>query len=183
LSSGSLRRAVFLDRDGVINKAVVRNGKPYPPASMAETEILPDACSSLLRLKDRGFLLIVVTNQPDVSRGAVSKQSVEEIHKHLNEQLPVDAFAVCYHDDADGCHCRKPLPGLILDTAALYNVSLNESFLIGDRWRDIDAGGAAGCATVLIDYGYNERSSFHSPDARVDSLSKAVDWILEHCTE
>jgi D-glycero-D-manno-heptose 1,7-bisphosphate phosphatase len=183
LTSEPSHRAVFLDRDGVINKAILRNGKPYPPASIRETEIVHDAPSSLLRLKHRGFLLIVVTNQPDVSRGDLSKESVEEIHRHLSEALPVDAFAVCYHDDTDACRCRKPLPGLILDAAARFRISLNESFLIGDRWRDIDAGAAAGCTTVLIDYGYNERSSLHPPDARVDSLSQAVDWILKHCTE
>ena len=178
-----VRRAVFLDRDGVINKSIIRDGKPYPPASVRETAIVEDALPSLLRLKQEGFLLIVVTNQPDVSRGSTARESVEDIHRFLSAHLPLDDFAVCYHDDQDACTCRKPLPGLLLAAAATHGVELSSSYLVGDRWRDIDSGAAAGCRTILIDYGYNERSSTYTPDARVDSLSQAVDWILRQQTE
>ena len=173
------RKAVFLDRDGVLNLAVVRDGKPYPPTTVGETQILGDALTSLLRLKQCGFLLLVVTNQPDVRRGAATLEQVEEIHAFLSSQLPLDGFFVCYHDDPDGCLCRKPKPGLLLQAAARHDINLLESYFIGDRWRDIDAGFAAGCRTVLIDYHYHERAAASQPASIVSSLSEAADWILK----
>lgn len=171
------RRAVFLDRDGVVNNAIVREHKPYPPANLQEVVIAAEVEPALRRLKSWGFLLIVATNQPDVSRGSSSKDEVEKIHRFLSHQLPLDDFFVCYHDDGDGCLCRKPLPGLLLGAAFRYDVDLTNSYLIGDRWRDIDAGTAAGCRTILIDRGYKERSPSILPDTRVTSLSEAVAWI------
>ena len=171
-------RAVFLDRDGVVNRTVVRAGRPYPPATARDLEILPDAPEALRRLKARGFLLLVVTNQPDVGRGTQEKSEVERMHAALQAALPIDEFFVCYHDDRDGCPCRKPKPGLLTDAAAKYGLDLTACFLIGDRWRDIDAGRAAGCATVWIDYGYAERGPAEPPAARVESLEQAATWIL-----
>ncbi|MGH9668166.1 MAG: D-glycero-alpha-D-manno-heptose-1,7-bisphosphate 7-phosphatase, partial [Bryobacteraceae bacterium] len=173
-----VNRAVFLDRDGVLNRAVMRGGKPYPPSSLDELEIIPGALEALADLKQRGFLLLVVTNQPDVARGTQTREGVEGLHQALRHALPVDGFFVCYHDDADGCLCRKPHPGLLLRAASLHTVDLSRSFLIGDRWRDIEAGSNAGCATVLIDYGYTERGPAQEPRARVKSLRQAADWIL-----
>ncbi len=178
-----LNRAVFLDRDGVINKAIVRNGKPYPPAGAHETVIVPDAELALSRLKQHGFLLVVVTNQPDVARQTVSRDVVEGIHQFLSSQLPLDDFFVCFHDDKDKCDCRKPLPGLLLRAAAKHRLDVKGSYLIGDRWRDIEAGVAAGCRTILIDYHYNERSAANRADGNVSSLSEAVDWIMKRETE
>ena len=173
------KQAVFLDRDGVVNEAVVRDGKPYPPASVHETIIVGDAKGSLLRLKQHGFALLVVTNQPDVRRGTTTEESVRDIHDFLASQLPLDDFFVCYHDDGDCCACRKPLPGLILQGAAAHNIDLTSSFMVGDRWRDIEAGAAAGCRTIFIDRGYNERTPKSSADTSVSSLSEAVDWIVQ----
>lgn len=170
---------MFLDRDGVLNEPVIRDRKPYPPVSTQEIIIPSDATDSLMRLKHRGFLLVVVTNQPDVARGVVSRETVEAIHAVLSEKLPLDDFFVCYHDDPDRCDCRKPLPGLLFHAAAKHNIVLGASYLVGDRWRDIDAGASAGCKTILIDYGYNEQSPRFPPDASVASLSKAVEWILK----
>jgi len=172
------RKAVFLDRDGVLNLPLIRDGKPYPPATVRETQILGDASASLPRLKQHGFLLLVVTNQPDVRRGSTTVEQVEEIHKFLSSQLPLDGFFVCYHDDPDNCSCRKPKPGLLLQAAAEHSIDLPSSYLIGDRWRDIDAGSAAGCRTVLIDYHYHERGAASPPESIVSSLSEAADWIL-----
>jgi len=173
------RRAVFLDRDGVLNRAVVRGGRPYPPATVSELELMPGAPEGLRRLRDRGFVLVVVTNQPDVARGAQRREEVEAMHARIAEQMPVDSFRACYHDDGDGCGCRKPQPGLILAAAAELGVDLASSYVVGDRWRDIEAGYAAGCRTVWINAGYAERGPSRAPDATVGTITDAVDWILE----
>lgn len=172
------RPAVFLDRDGVLNEAIVRDGKPYPPADVSETVMAPRAAELLVRLRAAGFLLLVVTNQPDVGRGKVTRESVEAIHAHLSATLPLDGIFVCYHDDRDHCACRKPKPGLLLDAAREHDVDLSASYMIGDRWRDVTAGRSAGCRTVFIDHGYNEGVSGIAPDIHVRSLAEAVERIL-----
>ncbi len=174
-----MKRAVFLDRDGVLNRAIVRDGLPFSPSSPAELEILPEAAACLERLKRLGFLLIVVTNQPDVGRGTLAPAVVEEMHAALRAQLPLDDILCCFHaDDAAGCECRKPRPGLLLEAARRHGIDFAQSFLIGDRWRDIEAGAAAGCRTVWIDYGYRERGPRVEADARVASLAEAVEWVV-----
>jgi D-glycero-D-manno-heptose 1,7-bisphosphate phosphatase len=170
--------AVFLDRDGVLNRAILRDGKPFPPANPAELKILPDVPAALSALKAAGFLLLVVTNQPDVARGVQQRSVVEQIHEELRAQLPLDDFLVCYHDDSDACDCRKPKPGLLFQAAAKYGLDLPGCYLIGDRWRDIDAGHAAGCQTVWIDRRYAERAPLRPPAARVASCLEAAAWIL-----
>jgi len=173
-------RAVFLDRDGVLNRAMVRDGKPYPPASLAELEIVEGAAAALARLKALGFLLFVVTNQPDVARGTQTLEAVQAIHDTMRQTLPLDEFLICPHDDGDGCQCRKPAPGLVIEAQQRYGIDLSRSFLVGDRWRDIDAGHAAGCRTVWLDRNYRERGPSAPPDARVESLPDAVDWIVRN---
>lgn len=172
-----MRRAVFLDRDGVINRAIVCNGKSYPPSGVDELEILPGVPEALARLRAARFHLIVVTNQPDVARGTQTKEAVEAIHVVLQAQLPLDEFRVCYHDDEDCCTCRKPQPGLLLKAARDRRINLVTSFLVGDRWRDIEAGRRAGCTTVFVDHGYAEAERCQ-PHACVRSLAEATDWIL-----
>ncbi len=176
------QRAVFLDRDGVINAAVVRNGKPYPPDCLTAVAILPGVGRALRDLKRAGFAVIVVSNQPDVARGAQCREAVEEINAMLAAQLPIDQFATCYHDDRDGCACRKPRPGLLLQAAAERGIDLGASFMVGDRWRDVDAGRQAGCKTILLDYGYAERGPAAPPDATFSSLAEASQWILQRET-
>src|ERR1700677_3493787 len=177
--TAELRPAVFLDRDGVLNRAVVRDGKPFPPPSdVEELELLPDVASSLRDLKAHGFSLFVITNQPDVARGTCTRESVEALHQTLASSLPVDDIFVCYHDDNDHCACRKPKPGLLFEAQRKHNIDLEGSFMVGDRWRDIDAGHSAGCKTILIDYGYRERKSAQPPEATVRSLREAADWII-----
>ena len=173
------KRAVFLDRDGVINQSVVKDGKPYPPSSIDEVKILPGVPEALEKLRGAGFLLICVTNQPDVARGTQSKEVVESIHKFLLKSLCLDEILVCYHDDNDRCRCRKPLPGMLMDAARRFSIDLEKSFMVGDRWRDIEAGQNAGCRTVLIEYGYAERGSSSPPDMKVGLLSEAAAWILQ----
>ena len=171
-------RAVFLDRDGVINRSVIRDGKPFAPSKLEDLQILPGVPQSLQDLKRQGYKLLVVTNQPDVSRGTQSPQTIHAMHQTLMAQLPLDDILVCPHTDADNCDCRKPRPGMLLEAAHRHNIDLGNSFMIGDRWRDIEAGYNAGCRTILIDYGYSERPPDREPDLRVTSLREAADWII-----
>jgi D-glycero-D-manno-heptose 1,7-bisphosphate phosphatase len=172
------KRAVFLDRDGVINQAILHDGKPYPPSGVDELKIVAGAVEALRDLKRAGFLLIVVTNQPDIARGTQDRAAVDAIHQALRETFPLDDFLVCPHDDSDRCDCRKPLPGLLLRAAEKYDIDMSRSFMIGDRWRDVEAGASAGCATVWIDYGYREKHPAAEASVTVDSIRVAADWIL-----
>ena len=176
------RRAVFLDRDGVINRALTREGKPYPPSSLAEFEILPGVAEACSRLKAAGFLLIVATNQPDVGRGTMPQSVVEDLHAFMCRQLPLDRVEVCYHPGKglSECDCRKPKPGMLLRAARESDISLDQSWMVGDRWRDVDCGRAAGCRTIFLDWGYDEALR-SAPDFRVRSLGEAAEIILaEH---
>jgi D-glycero-D-manno-heptose 1,7-bisphosphate phosphatase len=173
------RAAVFLDRDGVINRPVIRDGRPYPPSDERALEILPGVEDALARLHNAGFHLVVVTNQPDVARGTQTRDAIDRMHARLSAVLPLDDIRVCAHDDADRCACRKPEPGMLRDAARDGELSLADSFMVGDRWRDIDAGRRAGCTTVFVDWGYDERRP-EAPDAVVGSLGEAADWILAH---
>jgi D-glycero-D-manno-heptose 1,7-bisphosphate phosphatase len=141
-------------------------------------ELLPEVESSLAALKAHGFALFVITNQPDVTRGTQTRETVESMHQSLSSSLPIDDIFVCYHDDNDDCACRKPLPGLLLEARSKHDIDLSRSFVVGDRWRDIDAGHNAGCKTILIDYGYRERAPARPPEATVKSLREAADWII-----
>lgn len=172
-----MRAAIFLDRDGILNRAIVKNGKPYPPLTFEELEIIPGAFDLLVKLKEAGYLLLAITNQPDVARGLVSKAWVEKVNAYIGSKLPIDFFKVCYHDDSDGCRCRKPLPGSLIDASRDLNIDLSKSFMIGDRWRDISAGHAAGCKTIFVDYGYSEKRPI-SPDYVVTQLSQIDSLIL-----
>ncbi len=171
------RRAVFLDRDGVLNRTVVRDGHPYPPAGPQAVERLPGVEAACHRLVDAGWLLFVVTNQPDVARGGSTRAQIDAINAIAVDGLPVTEVLVCPHDDADGCDCRKPEPGLLLDAAARWGVDLVESVMVGDRWRDVEAGARAGTSTVFIDHGYAEDLE-HMPDHVVADLPAAADVIL-----
>jgi transaldolase len=174
-----LPRAVFLDRDGVINRALERASKPYPPTSLSEFEILPDVPAACAKLKAAGFLLVVATNQPDVGRGTLKKEAVEKIHAHMTSQLPVDRVEVCFHPGKglSDCDCRKPKPGMLLRAASELGLDLAQSWMVGDRWRDVDCGRAAGCKTIFIDHGYAEELR-QKPDFSARNLGEAADIIL-----
>jgi len=173
-----LRRAVFLDRDGVLNRSLVRDGKPYAPTHFSEFELLPGVPAALVRLREHGFLNIVVTNQPDVATGKQRLADLNVLHERLKAELALDAIKTCCHVDADNCACRKPKPGLLIEAAREFNIDLGASFMVGDRWRDVAAGQRAGCKTCFfIDYGYDEKRPEY-PFTVVKSLEKSVGLIL-----
>ena len=169
--------AVFLDRDGVINANLEHNGRPVAPRSLAEFQLLPSVEESVRRLKRRGYLVIVVTNQPDMADGLTPRATVEAMHDIIRAELAVDDIRTCFHNDAAGCDCRKPKPGMILKAAAEHGVDLPRSYVIGDRWRDIEAGRAAGCCTIFIDCGYRQDGP-NLPDMVARSLAEATELIL-----
>jgi len=163
----------------VINRALVVDGKPYPPASAAVLEILPGVAPALQSLRDAGFLNVVVTNQPDVATGLQRLSEVQTMHERLLQDLAIDAIKVCYHVSADKCDCRKPRPGMLIEAAAEHGIDLADSYLVGDRWGDVEAGQAAGCrAQFFIDYGYAEQRP-HQPFITAQSLSEVARIILE----
>lgn len=175
------RRAVFLDRDGVLNRPVVQNGRPYPPSRADDFELYEDAADGCARLKAAGFLLVVVTNQPDVGRGILNREAVEAMHAKMQLALPLlDRIEVCYHAGesyGDRCDCRKPRPGMVLRAVAELKIDITASYLIGDRWRDVDCARAAGCRAIFIQRGYQEILR-HAPDFTVANFRDAVDVLL-----
>ncbi len=176
------RPAVFLDRDGVLNKSVIRDGgRPFPPHELEDFELYDDVPDGCARLAAAGYPLVVVTNQPDPARGTQKREVIEAMNRKMLEWLPqIVHVEVCWHagsEYGDDCECRKPRPGMLLNSAKLLNLDLPRSVMVGDRWRDIDAGHAAGCRTVFIDRGYSEKLR-QQPDWTVTSFGQAVDVIL-----
>jgi D-glycero-D-manno-heptose 1,7-bisphosphate phosphatase len=175
-----MSRAVFLDRDGVLNRPLIRDGLPYAPTSMEEFKLLPGAKEACALLKKNGYLLVLATNQPDVGRGTMSRDLVESMHAKLLSEVPLDRIEVSYAAGAafgEPSEFRKPKPGMLKHAAAELGIDLGQSWMIGDRWRDISAGHAAGCRTILIDYGYSEEFP-DPPDFAVRSLSEAAEIVL-----
>lgn len=169
-------KAVFFDRDGVLNEAIVKNGKPYPPSTLDQLVIPTDVGPALQLLKDAGFILLGATNQPDVARNLTSIHLVEEINQKLLNELPLSEIFTCFHDDNHNCDCRKPLPGLLQQGAKKYDVDLTQNFLIGDRWKDIEAGKSAGCKTIWLNKNYQETIP-QQPDYITTNLLAAAKWI------
>lgn len=171
-----MRRAVFLDRDGVLNKTIFRMGKQRAPYSLEEFELLDGVEEGIALLKRDGFLLIAVTNQPDVARGWVDRPSVEEVNQKIMNLLALDDIKVCYHVDEDNCFCRKPKPGMLLAAAEEWNIDLKQSFMVGDRFSDIAAGKSAGSRAALIGTG-DDQKDYPSADFRGANLAEAAKWI------
>jgi D-glycero-D-manno-heptose 1,7-bisphosphate phosphatase len=172
-----MKKAVFLDRDGVINKAKIINGKPYPPKSKSDVEIFTDVVPSVNKLKDKGFEIIVITNQPDIARNKTDLKTVLEIQEYIRNKVNINNFYLCPHDDIDKCECRKPKIGLLVQAAEQLNIDLNKSYVVGDRWRDIQAGQDAGCSCFFINHKYSEKYPI-LPFIEVKSLSDATDIII-----
>ena len=172
--NSALRRAVFLDRDGVLNRVEWKNGVCRSPRSLEDFQLLPGVAEACSRLKAAGFLLIVVTNQPEIPRGFLAPALLAAMHDRLREWLPLDDIRVCLHDDGDGCACRKPAPGLLLDAARDWQIDLGRSFMIGDREKDLIAGRRAGCRAILV--GGHQRVA--ESDLIADDLLHATAFII-----
>ncbi|MGD0692557.1 MAG: HAD family hydrolase [Acidimicrobiales bacterium] len=175
------RAAVFLDRDGVLNRSMYRDGVTCPPRSLEDFKLLAGVREAVDRLKDADFVLVVVTNQPDIARGTQSASTVDAMNAVVQRELGVDAILVCPHDDADDCACRKPKPGLLHEAAERFHIDLQRSFMVGDRWRDVAAGRAAGCRTVQVG-SLNEGVQSIAPTVRRADLADAATWILSQET-
>jgi len=174
-------KAVFLDRDGVLNNIIIKNGLPFSPENYENLKILPGVKESVIKLKQLHFYCLVITNQPDVSRGKIKKKTIIKMNEYLKKELNLDDIFVCFHDDHDKCECRKPNPGLIFEAAKKWNIKLNKSYMIGDRWKDIDAGNRSGCKTIFIDNNYEEKIKT-KPDFTSENLLKAVTIIEKNET-
>ena len=172
-----MKKAVFLDRDGVINEAFIKDGLPFSPRSIEELKILPGVKEAIIRLKKLNFICLVITNQPEVTRGKINKNTVIKMNNFLKKEIELDDFFVCYHDDNDNCNCRKPTPGLLLQASKIWNVDFKKSFMIGDRWKDIKAGQVVGCNTIFLDYNYKDIKP-KNPNFITDTLLNAT-YIIE----
>lgn len=170
------QKTIFLDRDGVINKIVFREGRPTSPRHIDEFEIVAGVEESLKRLHAAGFMLFVVTNQPELARGLLTAESLRLMTERIMRTLIVDDVRVCPHDGHDGCSCRKPQPGMLVQLARDYDLALEESYIVGDTWKDTWAGRSAGCRSIILDRWYNRDDP---ADTRVPNLSTAVDLITE----
>ena len=170
------RRAVFFDRDGVLNESIVVGERAYAPTTLSEFRLVSDAGRQVERLRSAGLFCFVFTNQPEIARGTLSRETLEAMHRRLRADVAVNDILVCDHDPADGCVCHKPRPGMLLKAAERWGIELSESFVIGNRWRDIEAGRAIGCFTILIQRPYSQCST---ADACIASLDDAVDVIVE----
>lgn len=173
-----MKKAVFLDRDGVISRSEVRDGRPYAPRRLEDFEILPEVPGALAQLREAGFLLIVVTNQPDVGNGFVEREIIEKMHEEMCQAVAVDDVRVCYASQKEGSPFRKPKPGMLLEAAEKWGIDLGQSFMVGDRWSDVEAGRAAGCQTILIQRNYTEKQA-ENPNFTAASLEEASKIILK----
>ncbi|MBF0400681.1 MAG: HAD-IIIA family hydrolase [Magnetococcales bacterium] len=171
------RRAVFLDRDGVLSVSLIRDGKGYAPRCLADFALYPEAAQAVEALKGAGFVVVVVTNQPDIGNGLTTADEVALMHRQLQDALPVDLVLTCPHKQGEGCACRKPKPGLLAEAVARLGLDPLSSFMVGDRSSDLAAGRAMGCRTIFIDRGYREPLT-EVPHYRADSVWEAAQWIL-----
>lgn len=172
------KRGVFLDRDGVLSRVIHRDGKACSARSLEEFELLPALEGSLETLAKAGYVLLVVTNQPDVRRGLMPLPVLESMNRRLMDRFGsrgVRKVYFCPHDDSDRCGCRKPAPGMLLEGAREWDLDLSRSFMVGDRRTDAEAGRRAGCKTLLI---RTEENRDARPDYWAEDLADACRIIL-----
>ena len=170
-----MNKAVFLDRDGVINECALLHGKPSAPTQIQNFILFPGVLEAISEFKIRGFFVFVITNQPDISKGNLSQEDLFQMHTNLMEAAEIDDIFVCPHLEIHNCFCRKPKIGMIKDAQKKYSINLQKSFVVGDRWRDVEAAKNAGCTSILVGTGYNEKKI--TPDFQVNSLVECLKII------
>ncbi len=169
-------RAVFLDRDGTLNKATIRDGRPFPPETLKDFEFLPGVKEAIKLFRNLNYVPVVVTNQPDFARGKKSIDEINALNNLVRNELGIQDIYMCLHDDAEQCYCRKPREGLLLKAALELQLDLEVSVMVGDRWRDIQAGQRAGCKSFFIDNDYDEKRP-QEPFHRVTSLLEVANFL------
>jgi len=174
----TMRRAVFLDRDGVVNRAFVQDGKPTPPTRLDEVRVLPGVREACQALHEAGFVLVLVADQPDAVQQEAAGHDVGAINQLLRRFLRLEDTRVCRRGDSPNCDCREPDAGLLIQAAKDWNIDLQSSYFVGDRCPDVEAAQHAGCRAVFVDYGYQERRPV-APYLEVHSLREAARWIVE----
>ena len=171
-------KAVFLDRDGVLNRVYVRDGKSYAPRNIKDFILLPYAVPSVKKLREAGYLVIVVTNQPDINNGLITRENVDKMHIQLKRKTLVNEIFLCPHSREENCGCRKPKAGMLIEAANLFHINLRKSFMIGDRASDIAAGLEAGCRTIFINRKYNETAPV-TQEITFLSIKSATNYIIK----
>lgn len=169
-------KAIFLDRDGVLNRSLVRNGKPYAPILLKDFHILSGVKKTLKYLKKKNYLLIVITNQPDIKSGKLKLNKLLKMNNILINKLKINEIFICKHDDRDCCNCRKPKNQLIENAIKKYSIDRRKSFLIGDRKKDIEAGLRSRLKTIYINKNYKE-SKPKNFDFECDNIKNALFYI------
>lgn len=166
-------KAVFLDRDGIINVTQVINKKPVAIRAFEQFVFVEGIQKAIDKFIKIGYTIFVVTNQPDISRGKIKIEEVEKINRHILHELPIKKIYMCTHDYYDNCECKKPKAGMLFSAKKEYDVELKSSWIIGDRWSDIEAGKNAGCKTIFVDYGYDEKLK-SNPDIIVKNVKEIL---------
>ena len=173
-----MKKAIFLDRDGVLSKTSLVNGKSFAPRNLRDFKLYSDSTQSVKKLKSIGFMVFVVTNQPDVGKKLISRSTLEQMHNKLKKKTHVDGIYVCVHRQDENCYCRKPNPGMILDAAKKHHIDWKKSFVVGDRASDIEAGQKANCRTIFLKKKYYENAPTKQ-EATFLNLREATNYILK----
>jgi D-glycero-D-manno-heptose 1,7-bisphosphate phosphatase len=177
-SNNLKKRCVFLDRDGVINQSIIVNKKPFSPRTKSEFKFIPNIKNLISKIVELNFYTIIITNQPDIATAHLDEEMLKYFHDKIRRKIPITDIFVCRHISSQNCFCRKPKPGLILEAAKKYNIDLKKSYLIGDRWKDINAANEVGCHSIFIDYDYTEKLET-KPNNHVKSMAEACDVFFK----
>lgn len=179
MRNSSMNKAIFLDRDGVLVVPHFREGRSFAVRSLKEFRLYPESYEALSLLKKAGFILIVVTNQPDIGAKIIAQDTVDQMHTILARDLPIDHISVCPHTKEQSCRCRKPLPGLLNKAATDLGIDLARSYMVGDRASDVEAGQRVGCQTIFIDLGYTSEVKPISASFSCKNVLDAAHWIIK----
>jgi D-glycero-D-manno-heptose 1,7-bisphosphate phosphatase len=169
-----MRPAVIIERDGILNHPRVEKNQPVPPLRFEDFHINEDAIEPIKELKAAGFLVIVTTNQPGLSRGTQSRRELDLMHGMMRRKFPIDDLFICPHDEMDRCPCRKPKPGLIKEAIWKWQLDMDRSFVISDKWQDAQAAHVMGCTSILLQSPWNGKGhhDFVLPD--IPSLAQKI---------